>query len=101
MTADAAAREAREDSWDTFVIDLLLPIGFGASSLNEGEALTLDIYRIESELYADLIAEIENEEKRSLTPEEKGELYTLLTSSVGAAMVSMDESEDSEDGDVE
>jgi hypothetical protein len=37
----AEKREAREGSWSEFIIDLVLPLGFGVSSLNEGEDLEL------------------------------------------------------------
>jgi hypothetical protein len=100
VTADAERVEAREDSWGEFIIDLVLPLGFGVSSLNEGEDLSLEIHRVTSELYGELIAEIEVEEKRPLTDREKDELYQLLTSSVGGAMMSQEEPEGEEE-DVE
>jgi hypothetical protein len=100
VTADAERVEAREDSWGEFIIDLVLPLGFGVSSLNEGEDLSLEIHRVTSELYGELIAEIEVAEKRSLTDREKDELYQLLTSSVGGAMMSQEEPEGEEE-DVE
>lgn len=100
VTTDAERTEARQDSWGDFIIDLMMPLGFGVSSLNEGEDLSLEIHRITSKLYGELIAEIEAEEKRALTDREKDELYELLASSVGGAMMSQEETE-AEDEDEE
>lgn len=96
VEGDARRRENEEDSWSSFFIDLVTPLGFEAGTLNEGEDLDLEIWRNLDKAHREIVTEIENEQKRTLSEAERGELRDLLEASVGTSMLSTDLDADEE-----
>lgn len=96
VEADQRRREADANSWGSFAIDVLTPIGLTPSVANDGEGLWLTRRNIVRHVFAKLVSEIEQAESRKLSEEERRKLYELLTVSVGSAMIAQGGGEDDE-----
>jgi hypothetical protein len=90
------AAEAEENApfdWGSFIVDMVMPIGFGAGSLNEGEELNLSIMRAMEPEFQAMLKDMEREEGRPLTEQEVTQLRELFEVAIGGAMMSQEEEE--------
>ncbi len=97
VEATVMAEENKPFDWAEFIIDLAMPLGFGVSTANEGEDEILRAREITWTLFNEMLVEVEAEEQRTLDQDERNQLYELLETSVGAAMMAQDPDQETED----